>query len=105
RAEERHRFLRRAGRVHIESVHAQHRYFAASAAWRFASSAASTRSGENGIWRRRIPTASQIAFAIAGMIGWSGPSPASFAPYGPPGSMLSTIEAMISGVSTLVGIR
>ena len=67
--------------------------------------ASRTREGVNGRVRSRTPTASWIAFAIAGMAGCRGPSPASFAPYGPPGSMDSTTNASMSGVSRLVMIR
>jgi len=60
--------------------------------------------GVNGRWVRRTPIASWIALAIAGTDEWSGPSPASFAPYGPSGSTDSTIAASKSGQSSEVGI-
>jgi hypothetical protein len=46
-----------------------------------------------------------MAFAIAGTLGWSGPSPASLAPYGPSGSTDSTMIDSSSGVSMDVGMR
>jgi hypothetical protein len=42
---------------------------------------------------------------MAGIEGCSGPSPASFAPYGPSGSIDSTISEWSSGVSSEVGMR
>jgi hypothetical protein len=65
--------------------------------------ASSTFAGVMGVSSKRTPMASYTAFAIAGMIGLSGPSPASLAPKGPSGSMDSTTIACISGVSSEVG--
>ncbi len=48
--------------------------------------ASRTREGENGSASSRTPTASWMALATAGMLEWSGPSPASLAPSGPSGS-------------------
>src|SRR5271169_89432 len=46
-----------------------------------------------------------MALEIAGMVAASDPSPASLAPNGPSGSMLSTITHSISGDSTDDGLR
>ena len=64
------------GTVDLELGHAQHQATSAE----LARIAASTRSGVNGMVLIRTPTASQMAFAMAGMAGCSGPSPASLAP-------------------------
>src|SRR5207247_661500 len=61
-------------------------------------------SGVSGKLVIRTPTASQIAFATAGMAAASEPSPASFAPNGPSGSSLSTLLDSIWGVSSVVGL-
>ena len=57
-----------------------------------------------GVSSKRTPIASYTAFAIAGITGFSGPSPASFAPKGPSASTLSTTIASSAGVSSDVGI-
>src|SRR6185503_11878356 len=64
-----------------------------------------TRSGVIGRFSKRIPMASSIAFASAGRNAASEPSPASLAPNGPCGSLLSTIPTSMSGESTIVGMR
>src|SRR6516162_548959 len=46
-----------------------------------------------------------MALEIAGIVAASDPSPASFAPNGPSGSMLSTMMHSISGDSTEDGLR
>src|SRR5271166_5982464 len=46
-----------------------------------------------------------MAFEIAGIVAASEPSPASFAPNGPSGSMLSTMMHSTSGDSTDDGLR
>src|SRR5581483_4570893 len=56
-----------------------------------------------GVSSKRTPIASYTAFAIAGITGLSGPSPASFAPKGPSLSIVSTRIASSAGVSRLVG--
>ena len=62
--------------VDLEGGHPEHHATSLSRAW----SAASTRSGVKGISRSRTPVACQIALAMAGIGGCSGPSPASLAP-------------------------
>src|SRR5580658_942540 len=69
------------------------------------SSAAKTRSGVTGSVSKRSPTASAMALASAGRNAASDPSPASFAPKGPCGSLLSTMPTSIGGESSMVGTR
>ncbi len=52
----------------------------------------------------RTPMASYMALAMAGITGCRAPSPHSFAPNGPSGSMDSMISVWTSGVSKVVGI-
>ena len=58
-----------------------------------------------GTRRTRTPTASATALNNAGTVGSWGPSPASLAPKGPPGSGPSTAKASMGGVSRIVGMR
>src|SRR5206468_303749 len=67
-------------------------------------SASRTFSAVIGVSSKRTPIASYTAFAMAGITGFSGPSPASFAPKGPSASTLSTTIASSAGVSSEVGI-
>src|ERR1700686_852753 len=69
------------------------------------SSAANTRSGVPGKSLKRKPTASAMALVSAGRNAASEPSPASLAPNGPCGSMLSTMPTSIGGESWMVGTR
>src|SRR5262249_30256676 len=69
------------------------------------SSAAKTRSGVTGRSLKRSPVASAIAFVSAGRNAASEPSPASLAPNGPCGSLLSTMPTSIGGESWMVGTR
>src|ERR1700678_1383043 len=70
----------------------------------FARSANKILSGVNGLSRSRTPTASYMAFEIAGIVAASEPSPASLAPKGPSGSMLSMMMHSISGDSDEDGL-
>src|SRR5262249_24790829 len=89
--------------VHRASVFA----FAASRlrARRRLSSAANTRSGVTGSVLKRTPMASAMALVSAGRKAASEPSPASLAPNGPCGSLLSMIPTSIGGESWMVGTR
>ena len=69
------------------------------------SSAANTRSGVTGRSLKRRPVASAMALVSAGRNAASEPSPASLAPNGPCGSMLSTMPTSIGGESWIVGTR
>src|ERR1041384_8835982 len=69
------------------------------------SSAAKTRSGVTGRLLKRRPVASAMALVSAGKNAASEPSPASLAPNGPCGSMLSTMPTSIGGESWMVGTR
>src|SRR5580700_94304 len=69
------------------------------------SSAANTRSGVTGRSLKRNPVASAMALVSAGRNAASEPSPASLAPNGPCGSMLSTMPTSIGGESWIVGTR
>src|SRR5262245_53064021 len=75
-----------------------------SARLRF-SIASNTRSGVTGRSLKRMPIASAIAFVSAGKNAASEPSPASLAPNGPCGSLLSTMPTSIGGESWMVGTR
>src|SRR5450759_5420033 len=72
-----------------------------SARLRF-SIASNTRSGVTGRSLKRMPMASAMALVSAGRNAASEPSPASLAPNGPCGSMLSTIPTSIGGESWIV---
>src|SRR5262249_2772993 len=54
---------------------------------------------------KRTPRASAMALVSAGRNAASDPSPASFAPNGPCGSLLSTMPTSIGGESWMVGTR
>jgi hypothetical protein len=69
------------------------------------SSAANTRSGVTGNSLKRTPMASAMALVSAGRKAASEPSPASLAPNGPCGSLLSTMPTSIGGESWMVGTR
>src|SRR6516164_8338632 len=69
------------------------------------SSAAKTRSGVTGRSLKRRPVASAMALVSAGRNAASDPSPASLAPNGPCGSLLSTMPTSIGGESWMVGTR
>jgi hypothetical protein len=69
------------------------------------SSAANTRSGVTGNSLKRTPMASAMALVSAGRNAASEPSPASLAPNGPCGSLLSTMPTSIGGESWMVGTR
>src|SRR5476651_709252 len=75
-----------------------------SARLRF-SIASNTRSGVTGRSLKRMPMASAMALVSAGRKAASEPSPASLAPNGPCGSMLSTMPTSIGGESWMVGTR
>src|ERR1700722_10513565 len=64
-----------------------------------------TRSGVTGRSLNRNPVASAIVLVNAGRNAASEPSPASLAPNGPCGSMLSTMPTSIGGESWMVGTR
>ena len=72
--------------------------FFSSARRRF-STASNTRSGVTGRSLKRMPMASATALVSAGRKAASEPSPASLAPNGPCGSMLSTMPTSIGGES------
>src|SRR6185436_14304204 len=76
-----------------------------SAARRRFSIASKTRSGVTGRSLKRMPIASAMALVRAGRKAASEPSPASLAPNGPCGSLLSTIPTSIGGESWMVGTR
>src|SRR5262249_34669812 len=67
--------------------------------------AANTRSGVTGRSLKRTPIASAIALVSAGRKAASEPSPASLAPNGPCGSLLSTMPTSMGGESWMVGTR
>src|SRR5438876_6718256 len=67
--------------------------------------ASNTRSGVTGRSLNRMPMASAIALVSAGRNAASEPSPASLAPNGPCGSLLSTMPTSMGGESWMVGTR
>src|SRR5437763_1466904 len=75
------------------------------AARRRFSMAANTRSGVTGRSLNRTPTASAMALVSAGRKAASDPSPASLAPNGPCGSLLSMMPTSMGGESIIVGTR
>src|SRR5262249_39327199 len=76
-----------------------------SIALRRFSIASNTRSGVAGRLLNRIPIASAMALVSAGKNAAREPSPASLAPKGPCGSLLSIMPASIGGESWIVGTR
>src|SRR5207344_2372226 len=76
-----------------------------SAVRRRFSIASKTRSGVTGRSLKRMPIASAMALVSAGKNAASEPSPASLAPNGPCGSLLSTMPTSIGGESWMVGTR
>src|SRR5436305_2293573 len=96
---------RTTGAAFVQRAHARALFPFASPVRRRFSSAAKTRSGVTGKLLKRTPMASAMALVKAGRNAASDPSPASLAPNGPCGSLLSTMPTSMGGESSMVGTR